>query len=282
MIIDAHQHFWTLARGDYPWPNLSVSPIFQDFGPQDLEPLLKLSGVDRTVLVQATATVPETEFLLDLANYTDFVAAVVGWVPLDHEDAKLTIDRLAQHPKFRGVRPMLQDISNTAWILQPNVLDALRHVASCDLSMDALIQPRHLPAIHQLLLEVPDLRLVVDHVAKPEMISGKPDTWWKDGMSKLAAHRNCYCKLSGMVTEIGSNWTEDQLAPFLSYVIEAFGTDRILWGSDWPVLNLASDYQAWSSVFDQLLEPHAAVISKRSCSDTTAAFYRIESRANAT
>lgn len=246
MKIDAHQHFWTLARGDYPWPDDSVAPIFRDFGPDDLAPLLAGTGIERTVLVQATDTVAETEFLLDLAARHAFIAGVVGWVDLTAPDAIATIDRLRADPRLKGVRPMLQNINQDDWILQDAAQPALAHLQKVGLRFDALIQPRHLPVIDALAARYPELPVVIDHVAKPGMGGGgAPDAAWKDGMTRLAARPNLWCKLSGMVTEIGPGWQYGDLSPFAAHVLAVFGAGRVMFGSDWPVVNLASDYRTW-------------------------------------
>ncbi|WP_171102087.1 amidohydrolase [Ruegeria sp. HKCCD7255] len=257
MIIDSHQHFWTLARGDYPWPNDSVAPIFRDFTPDDLRPLLTRSGVDQTVLVQATDTVAETEFLLDIARQTGFVAGVVGWVDLTASDAIATIDRLRQDPALKGLRPMLQGIAQTDWILQDDAQPALAHMASTGLCFDALIQPRHLPVIARLAQQHPNLPIVIDHIAKPQMGAARlPDAAFIDGMHQLAACGSVRCKLSGMVTEVGPGWRTEDLMPFLEVVLDLFGPDRVMFGSDWPVLNLASDYAAWMAFVHKAIEPY--------------------------
>lgn len=245
-MIDAHQHFWQLSRGDYDWPNDTVAPIFRDFGPGDLAPQLAAAGVTQTVLVQATPTVEETEYLLRLARTTDFVAGIVGWVDFEAADASETIDRLAADPMLKGLRPMLQSIDDTDWILRPSAEPALRHMAARGLRFDALIQPRHLGAVATLARRHPDLAIVIDHIAKPRMGAGLvPDPAWRDGMAALAALPNTWCKLSGMVTEIGPGWTAADLAGHGREVLERFGPSRLMWGSDWPVLTLAGSYADW-------------------------------------
>lgn len=258
-MIDAHQHFWRLDRGDYAWPNDSVAPIFRDFAPGDLAPLLAQAGVTQTVLVQANDTLAETDFLLDLAERTDFVAAVVGWVDLAAPDARAVIDRLRQHPKLKGLRPMLQNIAETDWILRPEVQPALAHMQATGLRFDALIQPRHLRPLLVLARDYPGLPIVIDHIAKPGMGQGRqPDPDWQAGIEALAACPNVWCKLSGMVTEIGPNWQTRDLLPFAQVVLRAFGAERVIWGSDWPVLNLASDYPTWVQTAKALTAPLSA------------------------
>lgn len=274
MKIDSHQHFWTLARGDYDWPNDSVAPIFRDFAPADLAPLLGRAGIDRTVLVQATDSVAETEFLLQLAAETDFIAGVVGWVDLADPEAIATMDRLRADDHLKGLRPMLQNIEQTDWILQDAVQPALAHMQACGLRFDALIQPRHLPAIHQLAETYPDLPIVIDHVAKPKMGNAtQPDTAWLEGMARLAERPNVWCKLSGMVTEIGPAWNIGDLRLFVSNVLAVFGAERVMFGSDWPVVNLASDYQVWADTAATLIEPLSPSEKDAIWGGTAARFY---------
>lgn len=276
MIIDAHQHFWTLSRGDYPWPNDTVAPIFRDFTPDDLRPHLKDAGVDQTILIQATDTVAETEFLLQIAETTDFVAGVVGWVDLTAPDAIATIDLLRRNKWLKGLRPMLQNIADTDWILQKAATPALAHMAKCDLVFDALIQPRHLPTIATLAQRHPTLRIVVDHIAKPQMGERRmPSPTYLTQMLALARHPNIFCKLSGMVTEAGDNWSDDDLLPFAKSILTTFGPDRILFGSDWPVVNLASDYSTWIAFVRAFIAPLPIPVQERILGGTARCIYRI-------
>jgi L-fuconolactonase len=253
MIIDSHHHFWRVERGDYHWmPDGGV--LRRDYLPEDLRPLLRRAGIDRTVLVQAAQTEAETHFLLDLAAETDFVAGVVGW--LDFEDERFG-DRLTQllaHPKFVGLRPMLQDLADDAYILRPRVMDNLRRVEALDLPFDILTYPRHLPHVLSALDQLPRLRAVVDHISKPPIAGGRLAGWAED-MSAVAAHRNVSCKLSGMVTEADqANWKPADLAPFVRSVFAAFGEDRVMFGSDWPVCLLAADYAEVLNALRTLLD----------------------------
>lgn len=277
-MIDAHQHFWRLDRGDYAWPDASVAPIFRDFGPGDLAPLLSAAGVGQTVLVQATPTVAETEYLLHLAGQTPFVAGVVGWVDLLAPDAVATIDRLRTFPALKGLRPMLQSIDDSDWILQPAADAALRHMAKVGLGYDALVQPRHLDAIARLARRHPDLRIVIDHAAKPRMGQGRaPDPDWRAGMTALAALPNLWCKMSGMMTEIGPGWTRADLADHAAHVLTAFGPGRVMWGSDWPVVNLAGDYATWMAEARALTAELSPDEAARLFDGTARAFYGLPS-----
>jgi len=276
MIVDAHQHFWTLARGDYPWPNETVAPIFRDFGPEHLAPLLVRSGVDKTVLVQATDTIEETEFLLHIAAKTDWVAGVVGWVDLSADDAVSTINTLRKSPHLKGLRPMLQNIEDTNWILDEKVDRALNHMAHVGLCFDALVQPRHLPVLKELAKRHPSLKIVIDHAAKPKMGAGEiPSKDWSVGISQLARCSNVHCKLSGMVTEIGPDWQLSDLQPFAQQILKSFGAERTMFGSDWPVVNLASDYMQWWGGVGKLLKEQSDADRSRILGLNAMTFYRL-------
>jgi L-fuconolactonase len=197
--IDAHQHFWRLARGDYGWLTPARGSIYRDFEPADLAPLLARTGVRATVLVQAAPTVAETEFLLTLAAETPFVAGVVGWAPLDAPDAPALIARLAANPRLRGLRPMIQDIPDPDWMLGPALEPALRTLVELDLALDALVRPGHLPHLLRLLDRHPGLRVVVDHGGKPEIADGRLDPWAAD-MRAIARETDAVVKLSGLAT----------------------------------------------------------------------------------
>lgn len=253
--IDAHQHFWHIARGDYDWMDDSVAAIRHDIMPNDLKPLLKAHEINGTVVVQAAATVAETRFILQLADHTDFIKGVVGWVDLENAEAANTLDRLMVSPYIKGIRPMLQDIPDTNWILQPAIIANLKEVAKRGLRLDALITPRHLEVILQLSEKLPQLQIVVDHCAKPEFTKDKnAQIIWCEGMAKLAKQPNVMCKISGLANEAGPDWSTDKLKPYIDHVIEAFGTNRLMWGSDWPVLNLVGDYARWREVSAELLK----------------------------
>lgn len=276
-MIDAHHHLWQLSRGDYPWPDESVAPIFRDFLTGDFDALPDAAGIARTVLVQATDTIAETEFLLGLAAGWGKVAAVVGWVDLAAPDAIETITRLAQNPLLKSLRPMLQNIDDTDWILRPEVQPALAHMAKTGMRFDALIQPRHLPNIARLAQLYPNLRIVIDHIAKPAMGGGRqPDAAWSDGIRNAAAMPNVWCKLSGMITEIGPEWQLADLQPFAALVLEAFGPERVMWGSDWPVVNLAGDYRRWIEATPALLRHMPQSDQDRIFSGSAAAFYGLD------
>lgn len=257
MRIDAHQHFWRLARGDYGWLTPDLAPIYLDFGPGDLAPLLAEAGIDGTVLVQAAPTVAETEYLLEIAAARDFVLGVVGWVPFGDPAAPETLARLSESGRLVGVRPMIQDIADDDWMLRPDLAPAFGAVRELDLSFDALVLPRHLPRLRRLLERHPDLRVVIDHGAKPEIRAGRFDGWAAD-MRALAEGTGAYCKLSGLVTEAAAEWSAADLRPYVEHLLESFGPDRLIWGSDWPVLRCAGDYAGWLATAEALVGGDAA------------------------
>ncbi|WEX88716.1 amidohydrolase family protein [Sinorhizobium garamanticum] len=273
-FIDAHQHYWTLGLGHNNWPGPDLAPIYRDFGPEDLKPNLAASGISRTVLVQAAPNVKETEFLLSLAEREESVAAVVGWVNILATDAVSEISRLKANPKLKGIRPMLQSILETAWILQPQAIATLQALPGLDMRFDALIQPRHLPVIAALADQVPDLAIVVDHGAKPFIATGKLEPWQSD-MAALAHRPNVHVKLSGLVTEAGSGWSVERLKPYAAHILDVFGTDRVMFGSDWPVVLLDADYGAWFAAAQELTAHLTPSERENVFSRTAARFYGI-------
>lgn len=245
--IDAHHHFWNPARGDYGWMPAEDPVLSRAYGPADLAPGLAATGVTRTVLVQAAPSTAETEYLLGIADATDHVAAVVGWI--DFEDPRQidTLRRLARHPKFVGVRPMIQDIADDGWMLRDDVQWAFRALCDLDLSFDALGFARHIAPFLTLLGRYPSMRTVLDHCLKPQLRDPRPETFatWADGMARLAARTDARCKLSGLVTEDDQMPDDASLRPYSDHVLAVFGADRVMWGSDWPVAGLRCAYGDW-------------------------------------
>jgi L-fuconolactonase len=245
-MIDSHQHFWSLADPWFAWPTPDLVPIHRDIGPDELEPRLKAAGIDRTVLVQVAPALAETDRFLDIAEQTDFVAGVVGWVDLETRASIADLERLSTRDKFVGVRPMIQSISDVDWMLRPQLAPALAAVQRLGLTFDALVRPQHLSALCAFADRYPDLRLVVDHGAKPAIHEG----WagfadWAESIAALAQRPQVLCKLSGLLTEAGDRMSADDLAPFIDHLLKVFGPGRLMWGSDWPVLELVTSYGAW-------------------------------------
>ena len=265
--VDAHHHVWQVARGDYGWMSPDL-PIARDFGLADLRPLL--GGISATILVQAAATEAETDFMLAVASASDgLVQGVVGWVDLAAPDAPERIAARVANPLLRGLRPMLQDIEDTGWILRPEVQPALAAMARHGLRFDALIKPRHLPIIGELAQRHPTLAVVIDHAAKPD-IARQAFQPWASQMARLARDTPWCCKISGLVTEASAAWQPEDLRPYVDHLLAEFGPDRLMWGSDWPVVNLAGGYARWREVALALLpaSTHKAILG-----GTAARFY---------
>jgi L-fuconolactonase len=250
MRIDAHQHFWSLARGDYGWLTPDLAAIYRDFLPADLRPLIETAEIDRTILVQAAPTEEETAFLLDIARREPCISGVVGWAELTAPDARERIIALAGDPFLVGLRPMIQNIQDTKWMLQASVASSLDQMADCGLVFDALVKPRHLKTLSQLARRHPDLTIVIDHCAKPDIAAGHVQPWAND-MAALAEFQNIHVKLSGLMTEASPENTMAEISVFADHVLRIFGPDRIIFGSDWPVLDLASDYATWMAFVTQ-------------------------------
>lgn len=252
MRIDAHQHCWQLAARQGSWPPPSLAAIYRDFAPGDLVPLLAEHGIAGTVLVQSMPLEADTDWMLSLAEKTDFIRAVVGWTDLLAQDAPARIARLAAQPLLKGLRPMLQDLEDDAWISDVRLAPALAAMVAHGLRFDALVLPRHLPALLQMARAYPQLPIVIDHAAKPPIADAAFGAWRED-LAALAALPNVHCKMSGLVTEAALNWRVEELRPYVSHVLAVFGPARVIWGSDWPVVNLAGGYSAWLAASEALL-----------------------------
>jgi L-fuconolactonase len=243
--IDSHHHFWDPDRAVYPWMTDDVAPIRRAFGPADLRPLVAALGIDRTILVQTRSSTDETAEFLATAAAEQFIGGVVGWVDLTDPAVADEIDRLRAGPggdRLVGIRHQVHDEPDPAWLNRPEVRRGLRAVAAAGLVYDLLVRPRELPAALDLARALPDLRFVVDHIAKPPIASRLLEPW-ADRLRRLAALPNVSCKVSGMVTEADWNsWTSADLRPYVEVVVGAFGPQRLLFGSDWPVCLLAASY----------------------------------------
>lgn len=244
MKIDAHQHFWQLHRGDYDWLTADLGAIYRDFIPTDLLPYLQEAGITGTILVQATNSEEETEYLLKLADEFDWIFGVVGWVDMEAKSAPKIIARFAGNKKFCGIRPMIQGITDDEWMLRPNLHSAIKTLIKHNLTFDALILPRHLLHLQKFLQMYPDLPAVIDHGAKPQIRAGifQP---WADNIQNIAENSKALCKLSGLITEANADWQVQDILPYAQHILKCFGAQRVMFGSDWPVVNLAGDYQKW-------------------------------------
>src|SRR5438128_3257571 len=242
MRVDAHHHFWEIGRHQYPWMAPNLEALHRGFGPEDCRPMLAEHRIDCSVLVQTISSMDETRWFLRLADEHSFVAGVVGWVDLTAPSVGQALDELRQNPKLVGIRHQVHDESDDNWLLRPDVQRGLSELAKRSFPYDLLIRPPHLAPSLAIARKFPELRLVIDHIAKPRIAQRAWDDW-ASGMTALSACPNVWCKLSGMITEAGwTSWKATDLKRYIDHVLETFGTDRVVFGSDWPVCLLAGSY----------------------------------------
>ena len=275
MLIDAHQHFWRVGENGFSWPTPDLAAIHRDFGPADLAAVAAPVGLAGSVLVQSQPDDRDTDWLLAVAAEEPLVRGVVGWVDLASPDAPARIARLGRHPKLRGLRPMLQSLDDDAWIAAPGLDPALDAMVAHGLSLDALVLTRHLPHLLALARRRPELAIVIDHGAKPPIAAGDEDGAWARGIDALAAQPQVFCKLSGLLTEAAPGQGAQALAPYVAHLVATFGPERLMWGSDWPVLNLAGDYGGWLALARELSGLTDAADLAALFGGTSRRFYRI-------
>lgn len=256
-VVDAHHHFWRYDPHEYAWIDGSMDVLRRDYLPEELAEELAVTGIDRVVSVQARQTLAETEWLLALADEYPFIAGVVGWVALAAKDVERHLERLAPHPFLKGIRHVLHDEPDDAYMLRPDFNRGVGRLTGHGLVYDVLIFERHLPQTLRFVDRHPEQVFVIDHVAKPRIEVGALSPW-REHVTELARREHCYCKLSGMVTEADwARWTPEQLRPYFDVVLEAFGPQRLLFGSDWPVCRLAASYATWHRTVRGWIEPLA-------------------------
>jgi L-fuconolactonase len=242
MRIDTHQHFWRYNDHEYTWIRPNMAPLKQDHLPADLVPLLKESAIDATIAVQARQCIDETRFLLELADQNPFIKAVVGWVDLCSPQLEMQLERFCYHPKLRAVRHVVHDEPDDRFMIQDDFLHGISKLSKYNLAYDLLLFPRHLPVACEMAGRFPDITFVLDHIAKPLIRQGKTQPWDSD-IRRLAEFKNVSCKISDMVTEADSSkWKPQDFEPYMDIVLKAFGPNRIMIGSDWPVCTLAAEY----------------------------------------
>lgn len=247
MRIDSHQHFWKLSRGDYNWLTPDLKTLYHDFMPHQLLGELNKHQIDKTILVQAADSIDETYYMFDLMKENEFIAGVVGWLDFEAEDFKEQLLKMMQVEGFVGIRPMIQDIPDDRWVLRKKVIENIKIMHELQVPLDVLIYPRHLEVINELLKEIPDLKCVIDHLAKPQIKDDAYDNWSK-GIANLSYYPNVYCKISGVITEADhKHWTVEKCRKYIKHCVNIFTEDRIMFGSDWPVCLLAGSY---SDVYD--------------------------------
>jgi L-fuconolactonase len=277
MRIDAHQHYWSLHRGDYGWLTAAQGALYRDYTSEDLRPQLEDCAVTLTVLVQAAPTEDETRYLFTLARETASVAGVVGWVDFDARNVAQRIRALFQEGdgKLKSLRPMIQDIADPNWLARESLDAAFDALIANDLAFDALVLPRHLSLLEQRLVQHPRLRAVLDHAGKPDIAGGAFEPWASE-LERLARNTSIYCKLSGLLTEASIGAGAAQLDRYVEHLFACFGAQRIMWGSDWPVLTLRASYRQWLQIALELVQRHAPGQEHAVFATNAAHFYALD------
>jgi L-fuconolactonase len=274
--VDAHQHFWRYSAAAYGWIDEPMRAIRRDFLPPDLAPALAAARLDGTVCVQARQLVAETDWLLALSDSFPLIRGVVGWVPLARQGSAIAplLERYRSHPRFKGVRHVMQSEPDGYFSI-PHFNAAIREVARLGLTYDLLILARQLAAAVAWIDRHPTLRIVLDHVAKP-VVNGSPATEWCMQLRELARRPHVFCKFSGLVTEAPEwHWSIDSIRPYFDVALEAFGPHRLMFGSDWPVCLVASDYAQWHATVASLVQPLSSSERDAIMGGTATAFYQL-------
>ncbi|PYE50284.1 amidohydrolase family protein [Paenibacillus barcinonensis] len=273
MKLDAHQHFWNYNVREYGWIGEEMSVIRRSFLPEDLEPILTEAGVSGCVAVQARQNLEETEWLLELADKHEFIQGVVGWVDLCSEDAAAQLARYASNPWLKGVRHVIQDEPDVKFVLREDFQSGIALLEQHNLAYDLLVSKEQLPYTAELVHKFPRQRFVIDHLAKPDIKAGIQSPW-KEAIEAVAVHPNVHCKLSGMVTEANWNtWTQEDVTPYLDTVLRAFGPERVMYGSDWPVCTVAGTYTQVHNLLQTHVNTLSAAEKQMIFGDNCAAFY---------
>jgi L-fuconolactonase len=276
MRIDAHQHFWKYSAAAYDWIGGDMAVLKRDFLPDHLQPLLASNGFDGSIAVQACQTIEETQWLISLAEKSDFIRGVVGWVDLRSADLTAELDALANHPRLVGVRHVVQAEPDDEFMLRDDFRRGIAHLAGFGLTYDLLLYPRHLPVAVKLVRDFPDQPFVLDHIAKPGIADGLMEPWTR-GILELAKHENVCCKLSGMVTEANwKHWKPDDFRPYLDVVFGAFGADRLMIGSDWPVCTLSATYTETIAIVDDYIRQFTRGEQEQILGGNCASFYGLQ------
>ncbi len=276
MQIDAHQHFWRYDQREYGWIDDSMAALRRDFLPADLKPELERSGFQGCIAVQARQTLEETRWLLELAERAPFILGVVGWVDLRSPQLRCELEWLAGKSKLVGIRHVVQSEPDERFLLQPDFLRGIAMLEEFDLAYDILIYPRHLPVAAEFVARFPRQRFVLDHLAKPPIKSGALDAWVR-GIRELAAFKNVFCKVSGLVTEADwQAWKPEDMLPYLDVAFESFGPSRLMVGSDWPVCTVAAPYSRVMDIVKDYLGTYAAEERDAVLGGNAAKFWRLK------
>jgi len=279
-LIDAHQHYWRLDRGDYDWLTPKLGPLYRDFAPVHLAEQLQTCGIGSGVLVQAAATEAETRYLIALAQQHASIAGIVGWVDFEGVDVGERIARLVEEGGgvLKGFRPMIQDIADRQWLGRESLDPAFEALIAADMTFDALVTPRHLELLRLRLHKHPNLRAVLDHAGKPDIaggVRGPAFEPWASELERLGRETSICCKLSGLLTEAAPGSDTGVLDPFVAHIFACFGPERVFWGSDWPVLTLCTSYQEWLDMAMTLVRRHEPGMEQAVFATNARRFYRL-------
>ncbi len=276
MRLDAHQHFWKYNPAQHVWMTDDMAVLRRDYLPDELQPLLRAAGFDGTIAVQARQMIEETEWLLQLAGEHDYIQGVVGWVDLQSPSVRTQLEKFSRHPKLVGVRHVVHDEPDDDFMLRPEFRRGIGQLPEFDLTYDLLLFPKHLPVAAKLVAEFPQQRFVLDHIAKPAIRDGLVSPWRED-LRRLAEFPNVCCKLSGLVTEAPwKQWRPEQFHPYLEVVLSAFGPERVMIGSDWPVCTLSADYTTTMNIVFHHLRQYPAAVREQALGGNCARFYGIK------
>ena len=275
MKIDSHQHFWKYNPSKHTWMTSDMSTLKQDFLPGDLKPLLEQCQLDGCVAVQASQSEKENEFLIELAQQNDFIKGIVGWVDLQSEDIAERLSHFQQSKSIKGFRHVLHDEEDIDFMLRPNFLRGIDQLRNFDFTYDILVYPQHLGNTLKFVSQFPDQPFVIDHIAKPNIDAAKIEEWKKD-LKSIGAFENVYCKISGMVTEAKwNNWRQDNFTPYLDAVLEVFGIERVMYGSDWPVCTLSATYKGMYHIVETYFSQFTVSEQNKFFWQTATQFYNL-------
>lgn len=276
MKVDTHQHYWNLNEVEYSWLIPAYGPIYDTFEPRHLAPQVKAAGIDKTVLVQSANSYEDTASMLVHADYNDWIGAVIGWVDLLNPDAtNQRLEQYKKHPKFRGMRHLIHEEKNPDWVVQDVVIESLKILASHNMIFEVVaVFPNHLKHVPTLSEKVPDLKMAIDHLAKPP-IKDRQMSPWSDQLKAAAQNPNVYAKVSGLNTAAAADWTAADLKPYIDFAAECFSPNRLMFGSDWPVCILAGDYNRVWVETNKALEGYSQADKDAILGNSAAAFYRL-------
>ncbi len=276
MYIDAHHHLWQFTPEEYDWIDNSMTVLQKDFLVKDLQDTLSNNGFSASIAVQARQSIQETRWLLALAETTDLIKGVVGWIDLKSDTLAQQLDELADYDKLVGFRHVLQGENDQEFMKHPDFIRGLEMLADRGYRYDLLIFAEQIPAAIEMLKKVPNLHVVIDHIAKPNIKTARDLDRWQQGMTLLAKNPNCYCKLSGMVTEANwQHWNPADFQPYMKTVLSLFGEQRIMFGSDWPVCLVAATYQQVKQLISDFINVHAPAAKSKIFSDNARRFYQL-------